>query len=659
MKKLLQPGTRLYFVFLIIFAAVTFFFNETTLAIAEVAIIVLLAVYSIIMNRRRQKELLEYIESVTYDAETAKNDTLVNFPLPMVAFKLENSAVVWGNKYFFDIVGQGKSKLDIRMTELVPGFKGKWLTEGKQQYPELVNIGDRRFRVFGNIVRGETENTRDFMAMTYWLDVTEDDKTREKYVGSRPVVALIIFDNFDEITKNQTDRMKAEMRNQITDIVQNWCSDKDALLSRIDKDKYLFVFEDRYYAALQEDKFSILEQVHRVVSPSGVHATVSLGIGRDGAGLEEDYSFAKLSADMALSRGGDQCVVKNRFNFEFYGGRGEEVETRTKVKSRVMANSLGELMKSSDQILIMGHKFGDMDCVGGAAGLCCMARKLGKKAHVVIDMKKNAAETLIEKLRTTPEYEEVFISNQEAMLRAGKGTLLVVLDTNRPEQTEDQNLLMSCNKIAVIDHHRRTSTYIQNAALTFIEPYASSVCELMCELLQEVVEQSDVLKIEADAMLAGIVMDTKNFSIRTGERTFDAAAYLRRAGADTISVKKYLQQGLDDTVARYKILQQVRRYRENIAVAVIEEPQDRTVAAQAADEMLNITGITASIVIYPTEHGGVIVSARSIGDVNVQVLLEELGGGGNKSAAGLQLENTSLRDGVNMLFGAIDKYLEE
>ena len=362
---------------------------------------------------------------------------------------------------------------------------------------------------------------------------------------------------------------------------------------------------------------------------------------------------------MALSRGGDQTVIKNRFNFEFFGGRGAEIETRTKVKSRVMANALSELFRTSVQIMIMGHKFGDMDCVGAAAGICCIARKMGCRAHIVIDEKHNGAESLIKKLKSAEEYADTFISPQEAIMRADRGTLLVVVDTNRPEQVEDLSLLMACNRVAVIDHHRRAASYIQNAALTFLEPYASSVCELVCELVQELVEQSDILKIEADALLSGIVMDTKNFTMRTGERTFDAAAFLNRAGADTIAVKKILQNDMDDTVARYKILQKVKRYRESIAVAVIEEPQDRIVAAQAADEMLNITGIQASIVIYPTENGGVIISARSIGDVNVQLLLEELGGGGNKSAAGAQIEKISLRDAVNKLFAAIDDYFED
>lgn len=658
MNRLLEPSTRLYFVFLVIFA-VAAHFSSPLLAYIEGGLVLLLLIYSLIVNRRRRRQLQEYIESVTYDAEAAKNDSLANFPLPMVAFKLKNSTVAWANRYFFDIFGKSSSRLDIRLTELVPGFTAKWLTEGKQVYPEIIEVNGRRYRVYGNIVRGDTENTRDFLATTYWLDVTEYDRIREEYDDSRPVVAIIVFDNLDEIARNQPERVKTELQNMVADRIEGWCSEKEALLCRYDRDKYLFLFEQRHLTALREDKFSLIDSVHQVVSPAGIHASVSIGIGVDGGSFEENYGFAKLSVEMALSRGGDQAVVKNRFNFEFFGGRGDEVETRTKVKSRVMANALSELIKVSDHVMVMGHRFGDMDCVGAAAGVCCIARKLGCRSSIVIKEKDNAAGSLIKMLRSSEDYADAFISPQEAILRAGRNTLLVIVDTNRPEQTEDQSLLMACNRLAVIDHHRRAASYIQNAAFSFLEPYASSVCELVCELMQELVGQADILRVEADALLAGIVMDTKNFTLRTGERTFDAAAFLRRMGADTVAVKRLLQNDLDDTVAKYKILQSVRRYRDNIAVAAIEEPQDRIVAAQAADEMLSIIGIQASLVIYPTETGGVIISARSIGDVNVQVLLEELGGGGNKSAAGAQLENISLREAVNKLFAAIDKYFED
>ena len=323
-----------------------------------------------------------------------------------------------------------------------------------------------------------------------------------------------------------------------------------------------------------------------------------------------------------------------------------------------MANALAELVADSSRVFVMGHKYADLDAVGADAAVCCIARKKGKICKIVIDPEKNASKLLIERLKAEPEYKNAFITPQEAMLSADGRSLLVVVDTNRPEQVEDPNFLAAMNRVAVIDHHRRAATYIQNAALTFYEPYASSVCELLSEVLQEVCESEDILRCEAEAMLAGIVLDTKNFAIRTGERTFEAAAFLRRCGADTVEVKKLLQNDMADTVARYRILQNAQLYRGNIAVAAPEEPQDRVIIAQAADELLNISGVEVSFVVSPTADGGANISARSIGDINVQVIMEKLGGGGNRSAAACQISDTTLRDAVNALFAAIDEYLD-
>ncbi len=662
-RKLVEPNRKLFLIFLILFALITVYSNWR-LAVFEGGVIVALIIYSIVDIKRKQRQLVEYIESVTYSTESAKNDTLLHFPLPMVMFRLADNQVVWGNQAFFSICGRSQPSLEANMTELVKGeFSGKWLMEGKNQYPGLLELGGRKYQIHGNIVRSSDgegdENVHDFMGITYWVDVTEYDDIKIEHENSRPVIAIILLDNYDELIKNVPDRMKTGLRDMVEDKITQWLDGKGALLRRYDRDRYVAVFEYRHLETFIAEKFSLIKTAHEVINPSGIHATVSIGIGVDGSGFEEDYNFANMSVDMALSRGGDQAVVKNRHSFEFYGGRGTEIETRTKVKSRVTANALAQLIQDSSQVFIMGHRYSDMDSVGGAVGVCCIARKFGVRARIVIDLENNAAGKLIDSLRELPEYRETFISPTSAMLAADSKTLLVIVDTNRPEQVEDENLLLACTRVAVIDHHRRASSYIQNADLTFNEPYASSVCELMTELLQELVEQSDILRKEAEAMLCGIVMDTKNFNIRTGERTFDAAAFLRRAGADTVVVKRLLQNDIGDTVARYKILQCARLYRENIAIAAPDTPQNRVVAAQAADEMLNISGVDASIVLFPTADGGVTISARSIGDVNVQVLLEGLGGGGNKSSAGAQLKNITLRDAVNRLCAAIDSYLED
>lgn len=660
LQRLLEPGMRLYLLFLVAFAAVTLFFDQR-LAIAEGVVIALLLIYYVIGSRRRRRELIAYIESVSYNAESAANNTLIHFPLPMAVFRLDDYSIVWGNQTFWEMCGRSGPSFEGRLTKYVPEFNGKWLLEGKNRLPDLLHVNDRVYQVNGNVVRGSGNDDKrydhDYLGITYWLDVTEYDNVRHEYEDSRPVIAVIILDNYDELMKGIPERVRNELRSAVSDHVERWCEGKGGLVRTVDRDRTMFVFEERYLPELTEARFAVLEAIHSVVNPAGIQATLSIGIGKDGTSFEETYSFATLAAEMALSRGGDQAVIKNRFNFEFFGGRGSEVETRTKVKSRVMANSLAELISDASSVFVMGHRFGDLDSIGAATGVCCIARKRGKRCLIVVnDKNQTAAGQLIDQLLATEEYKDSFITSEEAILRADSHSLLIVVDTNRPEQVEDQALLMSCNRLAVIDHHRRAASYIENPTLSLYEPYASSACELMSELLQELVDKKDVLQCEANAMLAGIVLDTKNFTIRTGERTFDAAAFLRRAGAEPTEVKKLFQNNIEDTIDRYGILQQARLY-QGIAVAAAEGTHNRIVAAQAADELLNVSGVQASIVLYPTEDGGVNISARSIGDVNVQVLLESLGGGGNKSAAGVQMKDISLKDAVNKLFHSIDEYM--
>ena len=645
LKRLAEPGSRLYLVFLVLFAAATLFFkvydlDMFTLAMAEGGAILLLIIYTVIMRRRREKQLAAYIESVTYDTENAKNNTLMNFPLPIAVFHLADSRIVWGNEMFFDMCGKTGTRLDASIADTVPGFTGKWLLEGKTQYPGLLEVNGKKYQLHGNIIRSEHSDEQSaFMGITYWVDVTEYDSIRVEFENSRPVAGVIVIDNLDELTKNQPERIKNDLRDAVDDKLTQWADERKAILRRYDRDRYIFVLERRYLDALKEGKFSIIEEVHQVVSPAGVNATLSLGLGVDGQTLQEAMQFAQVAAELALSRGG-------------------EVERRTKVKSRVMATTLAELVRDSSRVIVMGHRFADLDAIGSAVGVCCLARKFGVRVNIVTDLEKNAAQSLIAMLRQQPEYKDIFMSKTEAMLRADGRTLLVVVDVNRPERVEDPDLLAACNRVAVVDHHRVAATYIQNAALAFIEPYASSACELITEVLQEVAEPSDIIKCEAEALLSGIVLDTKSFTIRTGERTFDAAAYLRRCGADTTYVKRLLQNDMEDTVARYRIMQNAELYR-NIAIAAPEETQNRVVAAQAADELLNISGVEASIVIAPDGKGNIYASARSIGEINVQILMEKLGGGGNRSAAAAQFEETDLETVVARVRAAIDEYLDQ
>ena len=386
---------------------------------------------------------------------------------------------------------------------------------------------------------------------------------------------------------------------------------------------------------------------------------VELIAGRNGAG-PYNLIAPTLSEALLQHEPGSKAVTvaAEATSAIVLGGRGGEVERRTKVKSRVMANALSQLIQDSSKVYVMGHKFSDLDTLGAAAGVCCIARKRGKKAQIVIDMEDNVAKPLLSKLAALPEYKDAFISGNDAFISAQPGALLVVVDTNRPDFVESEQLLDACYRVAVIDHHRGAANYIESAALNFHEPYASSASELVTELLQYLADPTDLLRAESEALLSGIVPDSKNFTMRTGGRTFEAAAFLRRAGADTSDVQRLFQSDLAGMVERYDIIRHAELVHSDIAVAAVEKEIDRVTAAKAADELLTLSGIHASVVLY--KHGtGVNLSARSLGEINVQFIMEKLGGGGNSPTAGGQVNDATVDEVRERLLAAIDEYMEE
>jgi c-di-AMP phosphodiesterase-like protein len=653
-----QPSISFYLSLLLIFAFVTIFFGQYSLylGIAEAGVVIVLAFFYRLSSKKRALKLMKYIETVASSTESATKGTLLNFPLPVVIFSPKNHVILWSNSRFAALAGGKERFLDVRVTDLIPDFSVKWLTDGKNECPELITIGDRRYKVFGSLVHTANE-PGNIMAAAYWVDVTEYADKYDEFLSSRVICSIIMLDNYDELIKNLSEKDKSALLSAIDDKISAWINNSGGILCKFDRDRYLFLFEERYLGSFVEDKFSVLDSVRETIRAGGVQATLSIGIGKDGKSFDESYRFASLGIEMALSRGGDQAVIKNRFSFEFFGGHTTEVEKRTKVKSRVMSNAFGELVSDASAVFIMSHKYADLDSVGSAVGICCIARKRGKRAFIVIDAESTVAENLIARLRQNPEYKGVFISPQDAILIADSRSLLVVVDTNRPEQVESEALLLSCNHVAIIDHHRRAATYIENATLNFHEPYASSASELVAEMMQYLVDQNDVLRIEAEALLAGIVLDTKSFAVRTGSRTFDAAAYLRRSGADTTDVKRLLQSDFETTMEKYAIIRGAHIYKPGIAIASSEVAQNRVIIAQAADELLNIAGIQASFVIAPYDND-IFISARSIGNINVQIIMEKLGGGGTQSTAGVQLTGISRAKLVENLTNAIDKYLE-
>lgn len=659
LSRLLEPNLKFYFAVMLLFAVAAIPVNWQ-LALAEGTLTVLLYFYFRQSNQKRRQGVLQYIDSVTGSVDTASKSTLINSPLPTLVFRPDTGEIIWSNESFLQLAGVREHLFEMRLSEAVPDFQVQWLLSGKQESPERVELNNHRFRVYGSLVRSRNRTgVQSLVATTYWVETTEADHLREVYEASRPVAAILMLDNYEDLMKACEDTQRSAVLAQIDEKLQTWANAGQGILLKTDRNHYLFLFEEQYFQHFVDEKFSILDTVRAIRVAENIHPTLSIGIGKDSPSIPELYKNAKLSLEMALSRGGDQAVVRNQVDFAFYGGRTKATEKRTKVKSRVMANAFRELIADAGEVYIMGHSFADMDAVGAAAGICCAARKRGKQARIVIDREHTAAETLIARLDALPEYSGVFLTPAEAFLQMRADTLLVVVDTNRPDMVENPQLLESCNRVAVIDHHRRAATYIENAAFNFHEPYASSASELVTELLQYLVESTDLLREEAGALLAGIVLDTKHFTQRTGGRTFEAAAFLRRSGADTAEVQRLFQGDLKDMVTKYDIIRRAEMYRSNIAVSVVEEPGvDRVAAAQAADDLLTLKGVQASFVIYAAE-GAVLMSARSLGEINVQVILEALGGGGNSTTAGARIEDTDPESVRQQLIGVLDAYFEK
>ena len=558
--QLLAPRFGLYFLAMIILAAITALLGHVDVAVAEVIVIALMYSVYHATTVRRKKTATDYLNNMLESLDSAARDNTLNCPLPVVMFRPDTDDVIWTNNRFLRLRNDQESLFDTKMSDLCPGFSSRWLLEGKNECPGEVSMDGRRYQVFGTVSHGSGDESGS-LATTYWLDVTDFATTRDIFTATRPVIAILLLDNYEDTIKGLEDTVRTAMISQINQHFAQWVGQSNGILCKLDRDRYLFLFEEQYLSHYKTEKFSILDTIRAMESPSGIPVTLSIGIGLDGETPAEQFRFATMSADMALSRGGDQAVVRNRLNFEFYGGRAKETERRTKVKSRVMASALGELVADASCVLVMGHGAADMDAAGAAVGVCALARKKGVPSYIVRENNPTPADELYQRISEIPGYENCFLDSQDALIRADAKTLLVVVDTNRPELVASQEVLYSCNKVAVIDHHRRAASYIEGAALNFHEPSASSASELVTELLSYSLDPKELLRGEAEALLAGIMLDTKNFTMRTGGRTFESAAFLRRAGGDTAEVKKLFQTNLTDTIAKYSIIQNAKLYR--------------------------------------------------------------------------------------------------
>lgn len=622
-------------------------------AVAEFAASGVVIALAIVKKGSFARNMKQYVADTAHSLGQADIYALETFPLPVAVVSRELE-VIWYNSIFRADVLAGSDCYGAFLKTIVRGLTQETVQKLSSGL-DVVSVSGaapaKKYTVFGSQLR-----TAGYQL--YFIDNTGLKNTSLEYEDSRPVVAIVMIDSYDELMQNAREGEKAEIVGMIEKLLTGWVSQTSGFLRHSDRDKYLFVFEERHFRKIVETRFDILDKVRQIAVGEFMAATLSIGVGRGGATFAENEDMARQALDMALGRGGDQAAVRSPGGYEFYGGVSKMIEKRTKVKTRIIASALAELIDASDNVLIMGHHATDLDFVGSAAGLYKAALSRGCNARIVLSRRDSLAQPLLEQLEGEG-YAEAFVEPEESLFLVTPKTLLIVADTHRKGYIEYPELYKVAKTIVVIDHHRKMVDFIDNAVIFYHEPYASSSSEMVTELVQYIADKS-VSVAEASALLAGITLDTRNFSIRTGVRTFEAAAYLRRKGADTARVKQLFSGTMEDYKRRANLVASAVVYRGCAVVASDGEDVKtiRLLAPQAADELLSITGVTASFVIYQNEDGAS-VSARSMGTVNVQLIMEKMGGGGHLTMAGAQLSGVTVAKARDMLKGAMDEYFAE
>ena len=498
------------------------------------------------------------------------------------------------------------------------------------------------------------------MLMLYFIDITENRQLKQKAQDAKACVGIIMIDNYEENMQLLESSEKPQITAEIDKVIYDWANQTNGILIKSDRDRYVYIFEQRYLEDMKEDRFSILDKIKEIDTREKVQFTLSIAVSNEGDTNKDKYKSAQAAMDVVLGRGGDQAVIRENEIYRFFGGRAQEVEKRTKVKARVVAHALENLIKESDKVMIMGHTNPDIDAMGSSIGIYRLAKTLGKSAYIINNNIGSAVDAFKQELLKDPEYEDALISKEVAIENIEEDTLLVIVDTHKKNYVEAPELLDKTKKIVIIDHHRRSADYIEDATITFQEVYASSAAELVTELLQYTESKVELKTIEAESLYAGIMMDTKNFTFKTGVRTFEAAAYLRRCGVDIIRVKKWFQSDLHDFGKIADIVKSAEIVNNTIAIAIYPEKEKDTsiVCAKAADELLTISDITASFVLGNLGDK-ICISGRSIGDINVQLILEKLGGGGHITLAGAQVEGMTMEEVKKELINRINEYFSE
>lgn len=655
-SKLLAPNTKIYLAIIALFGIVIGVYN-LYLGILSGIVLLFLVYYNWVSNHERSKKWENYIEDLSTEIDSAARYAILNLPFPLTLLNLDGK-VTWYNSSFTELFPDTRL-LGKDIHELVSSFSFEKITNEEAEYTDT-KLGERYYRIYHNIVEiNKDSKDNRYIVMLYWIDITEYTKLKELYGDERAIVAIVQVDNYEEVLKSTKEEKRMFVLAEIDRKVNLWASRMNAVIKKYQKDHYMLIFENKFLENVEAKRFAILDDMREIDLGNKSPVTLSIGVGSLGRNLSKLEEYAYSALELGLSRGGDQAVVRMKGDFKFYGGKTKAVEKRNRVKARVIAHGLRPLIDDSPKIFIMGHKYPDMDCFGAAIGMFRAVVNRGKDAYIVLNQVNDAIFSVFDMFADLEEYN--FINDEEALEMITDKDLLVVVDTHRPSFTECPELLEKTDRVVLIDHHRVGTEQIEKVVIRYTEPYASSTCELVAEILQYIDDKHKIEKIEAEAMLAGIAVDTKNFSFKTGVRTFEAASFLRRLGADTTIVKQLFQDDIETFVARSNLVSTASMFRDNIAIATcppeIINPQ--MVAAQGADELLNIRGITASFVIGQKDEELIFISGRSLGDINVQLIMEKLGGGGHLEVAGAQLTGVTIEEAKEKLEHAINEFFEK
>lgn len=670
-----------FILFLVLIAMnIVIYVIDTNAGVATTIFILLYLCILLLMYVHYKPTIMAEMVAFAFDQGKVQKELLKELGVPYILIDTSGKPL-WANKGFFNIVGGEQNARRKTLFQMFPDLTREQLPITCESSEVILMYGERNFRVemkrvcLQNALAPEVEEEKkqkneletvidehDMMIAVYFFDETELRNYIRENQEQKLVVGQIYIDNYEEAMDSVEEVRQALLVALIDRKINVYMQNIDAIVKKMEKDKYFFIFKQKYLSQLETTKFALLDEVRGIHIGNELAVTLSISIGAQAESFLQAYDYARVAMDLALGRGGDQAVVKSGEKIVYYGGKSQGVEKTTRVKARVKAHALREILETKDKVIVMGHKLPDVDCLGSALGIYRLSEALGKTTHIVLNEVTMSIRPIMSNFVGNNIYpDDLFYNSEQAMAAMDASTLLVVVDVNRPTYTECPELLSMTSSIVVLDHHRQTSEIIQNTTLSYVEPYASSACEMVAEVLQYIVDKPKLRSAEADAMYAGILVDTDNFVTKTGVRTFEAAAFLRRSGADVVRVRKMFRNGMEDYKLKARGVENAEVFLDIFAISImpaegVDSPT--VIASQVANELLNIAGIHASFVL--TDVNGVIyISARAIDDVNVQVMMEKLGGGGHANAAGAQLHGVSLEEGVDKIKELLEQMREE